>query len=92
MFARLLLQSLPQGLQIIARAEAHLPGLPTNTGAKQQPGERVLLALLDLWLDRSASGQELLPIAICSVPAWQQPVQSFTATSTAQCWDEGLAA
>ncbi len=50
-FARLLLQSTPQALQVLARAEPHLHGLPDQAPAGQ-PGERALLALLDLWLDR----------------------------------------
>ena len=40
-----------QALQVLARAEPHLHGLPDQAPAGQ-PGERALLALLDLWLDR----------------------------------------
>lgn len=55
-FARLLLQSLPAAVALLARAEPGLPLQPdqaTPVQAKQQqPGKRALLALLDLLLDR----------------------------------------
>ena len=42
-------------LQVLARAEPHLHGLPEQAPAGQ-PGGRALLALLDLWLDRWTPG------------------------------------
>ena len=57
-FARLLLQSLPAALPLLARAEQGLPGLPDQAPG-QQPGERALLALLDLLLDRCGKGRLL---------------------------------
>ena len=49
-FARLLLQSSPAFLQLLARAEPTLAQLAVPAGG--QPGERALLALVELWLDR----------------------------------------
>ncbi len=49
-FARLLLQSLPAFLQLLARAEPGLAQL--SAPARGQPGERALLALVDVWLDK----------------------------------------
>jgi hypothetical protein len=59
-FARLLLQSLPAALALLARAEPGLPGLPDQAPGQQQPGERALLALLDLLLDRCGHMTALL--------------------------------
>lgn len=76
-FARLLLQNTPAFLVVLARAEPAL-GLQAAAPGGGQPGERALLALLDLWLDRFDSigvphARKLSALAMCTLLTVQVP-------------------
>ena len=72
-FARLLLQNSTAYLNIMSQAQHTLAGQLPNAGQPTaQPGEQLLLALVDLWLDKfdcvaSPYSRKLHALAMCLV-------------------------
>jgi hypothetical protein len=66
----LLLHNAAAFLQVLAAAEVSLPEHAMGASLGSQPGERALLALLDLWLDRfdtigQPQARKLNALAMC---------------------------